>query len=259
MTRTIAERVGASAGLGFVGRRAPNPVVSALVIALAAAGTTACGDPLLATSPPNSAATLVPSSSAVTLVPGELSSPVRVPARANIFGAGHDVPPDPGGGGPGLLPPVVYLPPGAGRVLTFPSVTGKVNPYTGVVGVPDADFVGPAGDGGRFGTTDVQSFGGISGVVHRSNGMFLVGVLLDDAAPQVAPERLDFTDRKPSDASLPEIGQTFLIGDGQGLVVRVPDGATRLFLGFVDGFNYQGLPGFYNNNEGHLLVTVQPW
>ena len=233
-----------------MGRHAPNLVVAALMIALAAAGTTACGDPAPVTPPP---------SPAVTLVPGEMSSTIRVSARANIFGAGHDVPPAPGGGGPGLLPPVVYLPPGQGRVVTFPSVTGKVNPITGMIGVPDADFVGPAGDGGRFGTTDVQSFGGISGVVHRSNGMFLVGVLLDDTVPQVAPERLDLTARTPSDASFPEIGQTFLIGDGRGLVVRVPDGATRLFLGFADGFDYQGPPGWYNNNDGELLVTVQPW
>jgi len=158
-----------------------------------------------------------------------------------------------------VLPPVVYLPPGQGRVVTFPSMTGKVNPITEMVGVPDADFVGPAGDGGRFGTTDVESFGGISGIVHRSNGMFLVGVLLTDAPPQTAPARLDVTAHDSSEASLPEIGQTFLIGDGQGLVVRVPDGATRLFLGFADGFDYQGPPGWYNNNDGQLLVKVQPW
>jgi hypothetical protein len=253
MTRTIAERVGANAELEYVGGRARNLVVAALMTVLAAAGTTACGDPPPVASPAS------PPSSAVELVPGELSPPIEVSARANIFGAGHDVPPDPGRGGGGLLPPVVYLPAGAGRVLTFPSITGEVNPYTGIVGVPDADFVGPAGDGGRFGTTDVESFGGISGIVHHSNGMFLVGVLLDDAVPTVAPERLDVTNRKPSDASLPEIGQTFVIGDGRELVVRVPDGATRLFLGFADGFDYQGPPGWYNNNEGQLLVTVQPW
>src|SRR5687767_5904188 len=42
----------------------------------------------------------------------------------------------------------------------------------------------------QFGTTDVQSFGGISGVVHEEAGIFVVGVLLTDDPPQdPAPER----------------------------------------------------------------------
>jgi hypothetical protein len=63
-----------------------------------------------------------------------------------------------------------------------------------------------------------------------------VGVLLNDAAPEVAPERVDLTDRMPSDASRPGDRPTFLISDRKDLVVRVPEGATRLFLGSANGY-----------------------
>lgn len=214
-------------------------VATALLAAATFGGTVACGGPSSGGSGGTPAA-------------DEPTPPITVSARANIFGAGHDAAPGPGGGGPGVLPPVLPLPTGADRVLTFPSVTGSVNPISG-----EADFVGAAGDGGRFGTTDVASFGGISGITHRHNGMFLVGVLLTDTPPSAAaPARLDVTDRDPSAEIAPEIGQTFVVGDGRGSRIRVPDVATRLFLGFADGFLYQGRPGWYDNNEGELMVTV---
>ena len=122
-------------------------------------------------------------------------APGEVPARANIFGAGRDAPPAPAGGGAGVLPPVWQLSAGTERLIAFSRVEGQVNPIEG-----EAGFVGPAGDGGRFGTTDVKSYEGISGIVHRRNGMFLVGVFLTDAAPSgTAPARLDFTDREEFD------------------------------------------------------------
>ncbi|MEX2210583.1 MAG: hypothetical protein WD689_02300 [Gaiellaceae bacterium] len=46
-------------------------------------------------------------------------------AKANIFGAGLAVPPEPGGGGAGRLPAVWRIPPSA-RVVTFPRVAGRV-------------------------------------------------------------------------------------------------------------------------------------
>jgi hypothetical protein len=57
---------------------------------------------------------------------GGQETSLTVPARANIFGAGQAKPPEPGGGGAGVLPPMVPLPPGADRIVTFPSVTGQV-------------------------------------------------------------------------------------------------------------------------------------
>ena len=103
----------------------------------------------------------------------------------------------------------------------------------------------------------MTSYGGISGIVHRRNGMFLVGVFLtDDPAPRPPPRRLDFTRRERFHVLAPRIAQTFLVGDGKGRSYRVPARATRLFLGFADGYLYKGLPGWYGNNEGELSVTV---
>ena len=174
---------------------------------------------------------------------------LTVPARANIFGAGQTVPPDPGGGGAGELPPMVALSPGTDRIVTFPSITGRVNPIMAY-----DDWNGPAGDG--VGATDVESFGGISGIIHATNGMFLVGVFLDDGkAGTPEPSRLDFTKGTPAHLA-PALGQTFLIGDGKGHKYQVPPEATRLYLGFADGYLYKGPPGWYDNNAGELKVTV---
>lgn len=179
-----------------------------------------------------------------------------VPATSNIFGAGQEKAPAPGGGGAGIVPPEWPLPSGANSV-TFPSVTGEVNPISETVG-----YNGPDGD--LTSDTDVESFGGISGIVHHGNGMFLVGVFLTDDPPaDPAPPRLDFTDGEQFDLLEPEIGQTFFIGDGEGRRYNVPPGATRLFLGFVNAYTpgdplhlSHGEPGYYGNNSGELEVEV---
>jgi hypothetical protein len=175
-----------------------------------------------------------------------------VSAQANIFGAGRDeVPPSPGGGGSGVKPPVWQLPKGSDRVVTLPSVTGQVTPIVGRAGSN-----GPEGDG--IGATDVYSWHGISGIVHRRNGMFLVGVFLGDRPPDGdAPRRLNFTKRERFKSLAPSIGQTFLIGDGRGRSFVVPAGASRLYLGFADGYYYTGNPGWYGNNDGKLDATVE--
>ena len=198
---------------------------------------------------PTSASTRPTGSNAVAL---SLAKPARqrVPARANIFGAGFNVAPDPGDGGGGVLPPAWRLPAGA-RVVTFPRVTGRVSP----VEWQDA-WNGPRGDG--EGPTDVETYRGISGIVDRRNGMFVVGVFLGDGAPaSAAPPRLDFTDREDFRLLAPRVGQTFFVGDGRGRRYRVPAGATRVFVGFADGYLYQGPPGWYGNNAGSVIVSVK--
>lgn len=179
------------------------------------------------------------------------SSQKKVPGTANIFGAGFVTNPQPAGGGGGTRPPMLRLPQGSARVVTFPEVAGKVNPI-----VRMAEYNGAGGDG--VGPTDVSSWRGISGIVHTKNGMFLVGVFLTDARPRrPAPPRLDFTGKEQFDVLAPRIAQTFFVGDGKGRSYRVPAGATRLFLGFADGFLYRGAPGWYGNNAGSLSVTVE--
>lgn len=178
------------------------------------------------------------------------STSQTVSAYANIFGAGYPTAQDPGGGGAGSLPPVWRLPPGSERVVTFPRITGKVTPISG-----ERALNGPEGD--RVGPTDIDSWRGISGIIDRGNGMFLVGVFLSDAEPSMpAPPRLDFTDKEQFTVLAPRLGQTFFIGDGQGRSYNAPEGATRLFLGFADGALYQGPPGWYGNNAGSLEVEV---
>ena len=181
-----------------------------------------------------------------------------VSAQANIFGAGSEFAPGPGGGGGGALPPSVQLPEGA-SVVTFPTVTGKVTALMGSLG-----YHGPRGD--RKGATNITSYGGISGILNRRAGLFLVAVFLTDEPPSSsAPNRLDFTKREGFRTLAPDIGQTFLVGDGKDRTFHVPPGATRLFLGFADAYslgegalkgNYQGRPGYYDNNGGHLCVGV---
>ena len=55
--------------------------------------------------------------------------------------------------------------------------------------------------------------------------------------------------------------QTFFIGNGKSSNMtsqrfNIPDGATRLYLGFVDGWYYEGDPGYLDNNTGSVNVTA---
>ena len=122
---------------------------------------------------------------------------------------------------------------------------------------------------------DMDSFGGISGMkLFESTPsdrrvMFLSGVFLDDNDPinATAPASLDFssTSLGRSFSSLaPALQQTFYIGDGltgegAGSVQTfwVPDGATRLFLGIVDGAYFVGGPDYYDNNDGSFSATFE--
>ena len=149
-----------------------------------------------------------------------------------------------------MLPPEWSLSPGT-RCVTFPSVTGSVSEFT-----PNPPFHSP--EGNLYKPTRVDSYEGISGILHQHNSMFLVGVFLtDDPATDPAPELLDFTDNEDFTVLAPRIGQTFLIGDGVGRRYEVPEEATRLFLGFADAFDFIGPPGWYGNNGGSLVVTVK--
>ena len=121
----------------------------------------------------------------------------------------------------------------------------------------------------------MDSFGGISGmnlfesVPSDRRVMFLSGVFLDNTDPinLTAPASLDFssTSLGRSFSSLtPELQQTFFIGDGltgegSGTIQSflVPDGATRLFLGIVDGAYFVGGPDYYDNNVGSFSATFE--
>ena len=133
-----------------------------------------------------------------------------------------------------------------GSYLTFGEVTGAVaNGPTIALNDPDGgdiyDHVGNAENGMADLEAPINS---------------LIGVFLSDAQPNLtpAPAALDFTSSSSRNHSTysPLLKQPFFIGDGlrnNGNMqrFRIPNGATRLFLGTMDGYEW-------NNNKGSLTL-----
>ena len=170
---------------------------------------------------------------------------INVNGKANIWGAGHAVPP-----GGGVLPPTVSLTFGAGSTVTFSSVTGTVNPGGGPLP--------PDGTAGPYATPNLN---GIAGMTHNTLARSMVGVFLGPSEPaDPPPARLTFPDGNFTSLS-PQVGQMFFIGDGRtaGSVVQqfiVPAGATRLALGTYD-LCPGPVVGCFNDNTGAYLATGQ--
>jgi hypothetical protein len=133
----------------------------------------------------------------------------------------------------------------AGTTLRFAASGGVSN-------TPDCPCAGP--DGGEVVTHFAGAENGISSVYAPLSS--LLGVFLSDSAPNlgVAPGTLNFgvagVGTNFSTLS-PELQQVFFIGDGNSGLQDfiVPVGATRLFLGTMDGFEW-------GNNAGQFLVDV---
>lgn len=191
---------------------------------------------------------------------------VDVYGTDNLFGAGLEAPPSPGGGGGGTLPQMLQLPAvQSGAYFSIAAAFGEVSCCSGVFG----SMNGPDGGSNASGNTDVNSFGPISGLTHSGKTMFLAGVFLTDDVPSGdAPPRLDFSEGGDNFEELsPLLNQTFFIGDGlffhedsarhmEAQKFYIPAGATRLALGFVDGFEFDGDPGYYDDNTGFLTVVL---
>jgi hypothetical protein len=122
---------------------------------------------------------------------------------------------------------------------------------------------------------DMASSGGVSGMLLYETDpaarrvMFLSGVFTADGLPQApAPSILNFSSSfgsNPLTTSFtqlsPLLNQAFYIGDGLAGTgtgatqsFLVPDGATRFYLGIVDGGYFVGAPDFYDNNAGSFSV-----
>lgn len=181
---------------------------------------------------------------------------VAVDATANIYGAGHVSAPAPGGGSAGILPPSISFAAGSALSFTIPSISGTVSLS------PRSSSSGNGTP--TYGSTDIEPYNGISGIINTGRSGFLVGVFLNTSEPSApTPSKISFN--APDDFSeiSPLLQQTFLIGDGindtNGQIQKfvVPFGATRLFLGFADANGYHGLPGQYQDNSGSLSVDVQ--
>jgi hypothetical protein len=128
-------------------------------------------------------------------------------------------------------------------MLTF-TVTGSVD------NIPFPSNLSP--DGGSLANHAAEN--GISGFTAPLNS--LVGVFLSDAQPNLSPPPADFPYLPSGGTVSPQVQQVFFIGDGltgtgSGAVQQfvVPRGATRLFLGTWDGYEW-------NNNFGSFGVIV---
>ena len=125
------------------------------------------------------------------------------------------------------------------------------------------------GVGGGSALTNINPSSGLSGIVAPGSG-FIVGVFIDGHegdAGHVVPPTLDFTNDAGGlgtsfETLNPQIDQIFFIGDGMDAdgagnpqQFVAPDGATELVLGIADGYNYQGDPGAYSDNEFSFRVN----
>jgi len=194
----------------------------------------------------------MPAESLSTSATLQLGKPaaVTVDGRADIFSSGMDAAPQPRGG---RLPALLTVSPGGGHVV-FSNVQGLVG-WSGNDGAP-AD--------GADSDTEIREADGISGIVDHQHSMFMVGVFLGAQRSTEAPPALDFS-AGALGAAFPElsprIAQTFFIGDGltpSGATQRfaIPEGATRLYLGFADAVFFKGEPGAYDDNTGGIRATA---
>lgn len=119
---------------------------------------------------------------------------------------------------------------------------------TGTWGHDPSWTSGPDGRAANDPTRAVYTDLGISAV---SGGQLnaLIGVFLTDVAPSLAdvPDSLVWG---MDDMASPELQQAFVIGASLS-GITVPVGATRLFLGLNNGYEW-------NNNVGELTVRVVP-
>ena len=142
-------------------------------------------------------------------------------------------------------------------VVTIPVTPGNDLQFTvaGSIGfAPDRSGTPP--DGSAVAAHRSGAVNGISGYTGPQEA--LVGVFLGPTQPSLfsPPAAADFSTSASRDFTnlSPLLQQVFFIGDGRngsGVVqrFRVPAGATRLYLGGTDGFNWA-------NNVGQFTVSV---
>ncbi len=175
--------------------------------------------------------------------------------------------PDTVGGDPTKAPAPISIddvPVIPGQALAFDSIDG------GADHKPSDIRYGPDGDPSKMANNRYaygRDNGGWGGTEFGKSDIrapynAVIGVFLTDAVPQDkdAPPQLDFFSdpKKREFTSLsPKVGQMFFIGDGANADgVRqefvVPPGATRLFIGITDGFEWA------NNQGGHTTTITRP-
>jgi hypothetical protein len=177
-----------------------------------------------------------------------------IDARSDLYSSGAGVPDGRRGG---VLPSTITLA-ASGGYIVFSGVHGRV-------GCRRGSQWGPDGGTCAGGHTRLNAAASVSGIVVQDRTLFLVGVFLSDM-PGPAPAGLDFSPHALGTARAqyePQIGQSFFVGDGltatgSGAQQRfvIPPGATKLYLGLADGYDFQGNPGAYADNTGSIAVGV---
>lgn len=132
------------------------------------------------------------------------------------------------------------------------TASGQVDFYTGT-----GNFAKPDGYAGS--KSNIAASGGISG--YKGPKGSLVGVFINDATYKftaTSPMTIDLN----ALAVKPATGQVFFIGDGKTSggteqIFTAPNDATHLCLGFADAYSFSGVPGYYNDNDGTLQVTIR--
>jgi hypothetical protein len=156
-----------------------------------------------------------------------------------------------------------------GAVITLTNVTGQgTNDPTLAMNTADGNDLG----GNPSATTyDWAATGspaaehGISSVTMPHNA--IVGVFLNnnvpDTDPAAQPPALDFSTQGERDFTVltPQLRQPFYAGDGQTSSnvqqqIVVPAGATRLFLGTMDGHEWSNNVGGYNATITNTTISI---
>lgn len=197
---------------------------------------------------------------------------IVIPGTANIFGAGLSAPPPSPAdawnqahldqSGPGGLPVGLSFNPDPYLVLHFESVAGEGVGFGATSGVStNGEGFSNQWYGSTLVSTNVSSTAALSGIQMHNRVMFLVGVFLGPALPTTAPAVVDYTNLSNQLDFRPALGQTFFIGDGftdtrvqQNFYV--PTGASRLYLGFADSWNFDGPASWYSDNHGRLSANL---
>ncbi len=146
---------------------------------------------------------------------------------------------------------------GSGNVFTF-SATGLVS----CCGQSQTPYIPPDGYSGSTNITGANGLSNISGNAYIP----MVGVFTTNTDPYGSspPSALTFDANAPKSLS-PILNQVFYIGDGLSgynnpsgsqLTFTAPTNATRLYLGVIDAYGFNGTTGYYNDNAGSFNVNM---
>lgn len=145
---------------------------------------------------------------------------------------------------------------GAGNVFTF-SATGLVSCCSNSPDIPP--------DGAIGNNMNVTGANGLSSLIGNA-AIPLVGVFMNETDPfgSAAPATLTFDANNPAGLS-PLLNQVFYIGDGRAgynnslgalLTYTAPTSATRLYVGAIDAYGFNGVTGYYADNQGSWSVRI---